>query len=66
MSSLPVWAKWSNVPGEPKSIAFNTSNTQANIVMENWEITREDVVAQIDALPLPPEAKSLVKRFMIY
>ncbi|MBM4447124.1 MAG: carboxylesterase family protein [Chloroflexi bacterium] len=65
-SGLPVWAKWSNVPGEPKSITFNASNTEADIVMENWEITRADALAQIDALPLPSEAKSLIKRFLIY
>jgi para-nitrobenzyl esterase len=48
---LPVWEAWSNNTGGPKSIIFNSDFTQAKIGMMNQEITKAEVMTQINALP---------------
>lgn len=52
-SSLPVWEEWSNKKDGPKSIVFDADLTQAKIGIMNQEFTKEDVKAQINALPAP-------------
>lgn len=63
-SGLPVWEQWSNAPGSAKSITFDASAATASIGMMNLEITRDDVMAQIDALD--PKVKAVVKMFLFF
>lgn len=63
-SSLPVWDKWSNTAGAAKSITFDATLTAANISMMNIEITKADVLAQINALP--PAVKAVVMNFLFF
>ncbi len=63
-SGLPTWQEWSNGTGEPKSIIFDGSNTEALISMGNEELTKAGVDAEINALPDP--FKSLVKNFVFF
>ncbi|KNY29212.1 carboxylesterase/lipase family protein [Pseudobacteroides cellulosolvens] len=56
--NLPEWAKWSNDVG-PKSIVFEADFKKAKISMMNEEITKENVLKQIDALP--ETVRNLVK-----
>ncbi len=55
---LPEWVKWSNDEG-PKSIAFEADFKEAKISMTNKEYTREEILAEVEALP--EAVKSLVK-----
>jgi len=63
-SSLPVWDKWSNTVGAAKSITFDATLTAANISMMNIEVTKADVMAQINALP--PAVKAVVVLFIFF
>jgi para-nitrobenzyl esterase len=51
-SGLPEWKEWSNEADGPKSIIFDADLSKAKISMVNEELTKEDVAAQIKALPL--------------
>jgi para-nitrobenzyl esterase len=63
-SSLPVWEQWSNTALAAKSITFDASLTAASIIMMNVEITKADVMAQINALP--PAVSYVVKMFLLF
>ena len=63
-SGLPVWEQWSNTAGAAKSITFDASLTAANISMMNIEVTKADVMAQINALPAA--VKYVVMMFLLF
>jgi len=63
-SSLLVWEQWSNTAGAAKSITFDATLTAANISMMNLEITKADVMTQINALP--PAVKYVVMMFLLF
>lgn len=65
-SGLSVWERWSNDAGAPKGIIFDATLTQANISMMNLEVTKADVIAQIDALPYPLALRNLIKQFIFF
>jgi para-nitrobenzyl esterase len=50
-SGLPVWEEWSNKAGEPKYISLDADFTRARIGMMNQEVTKTELLAQINALP---------------
>jgi para-nitrobenzyl esterase len=51
-SGLPVWEEWSNGSGKAKCTIFDADFTQAKISMMNQEITKEGLLAEINALPV--------------
>lgn len=55
---LPNWVKWTNSEG-PKSIVFGADLKKAKINMMNEEYTREEILAEVEALP--EAIKNLVK-----
>jgi para-nitrobenzyl esterase len=64
-SPLPMWEKWSNVPGAPDKIVFDADFNQAHISMMNEELTIEGVTAELNAAisGLPLNAQSAARFF---
>lgn len=65
-AGLPEWKQWSNEPGGPKSIIFDATFNEAKVTMGDWEVTKKQVMAEIDALPLPPQSKTVIKMFVFF
>ncbi len=65
-ASLPQWKEWSNEPGGAKSIILDATFNEAKITMGDWEVTKQQVMAEIDALPLPPQGKAIIKMFVLF
>jgi len=65
-AGLPEWKQWSNEPGGAKSIIFDATFSEARIAMGDWEVTKQQVMAEIDALPLPPQGKNIIKMFVLF
>ncbi|HEX9062065.1 MAG TPA: carboxylesterase family protein [Clostridia bacterium] len=61
---LPKWEKWSNNADGPKSIIFDADFSRAKLSMSNEELTRVEVMNQIEALP--SSEKDMVKWFLWY
>lgn len=61
---LPKWEKWSNNGDASKSIIFDADFSGAKLSMSNEELTREEVMNQIEALP--SSEKDMVKLFLWY
>jgi para-nitrobenzyl esterase len=50
-SGFPVWEAWLNETDGPKYITLDNDPNQAKLVMMNQEVRKDEVLAQIDALP---------------
>ncbi|HEX9062064.1 MAG TPA: carboxylesterase family protein [Clostridia bacterium] len=63
-TGIPRWEKWSNITNDPKCMIFDADFSKAKLSMSNEELTREDVMSQIDALP--SYQKDMIKYLLWY
>lgn len=65
-AGLPRWEQWSNAPVGPKSIILDATFSEAKVTMGDWEVTKQQVMDEIEALPLPQQGKNVIKAFVLF